>query len=123
MTKADRTLRLCATTETEIDMLEVPKGLDAIDVVFGVRPPLPAWDDIPGEFKCSRNEYARVASSLFFNGGRLSDFGLTIKDELDDGDVMRALRACLGSFDPKHEHKEAGVAYMLSQWCNGKPSA
>lgn len=104
-------------------MLEVPKGLNALDVAFGVKPPLPTWDEIPDEFKRSSNKYARVASSLFFNGGRLADFGLEVKDGLDDGDVMRAIRTCLGSFEPKHEHKEAGVAFMLSQWCDGEPNA
>ena len=27
-----------------------------------------------------------------------------------------AIAAILASFEPKHEHKEAGAAYLLSQW-------
>jgi hypothetical protein len=35
---------------------------------------------------------------------------------IDPAKAMRHLRAILGSFEPKHEHKEAGVAYLMSQW-------
>lgn len=30
--------------------------------------------------------------------------------------VHRHISACLGSYEPKHEHKIAGVAYLLSLW-------
>jgi len=41
---------------------------------------------------------------------------LTPKDGVDVKKAMRALKAALGSFEPKHEHKMAAVGYMLSQW-------
>jgi methenyltetrahydromethanopterin cyclohydrolase len=100
--------------------LAVPK-LSPVDVAFPANPPLPAWDEIPEQFKRGSNDYARVARALFSNGATLSDCGLRVKDGLDAGDVMDVLCACLGSFRPKHEHKMAGVAYMLSEWCDGKP--
>jgi hypothetical protein len=96
-------------------MLAIPELNDA-QVTFGSKPPLPAWGDIPAEFKRSSNPFAHIASKLFFEGGKLADFGLTAKPGVDVSKAMRAIKCCLGSFDPSHEHKEAGVAYMLSQW-------
>ena len=96
-------------------MLTVPEVSD-IDAAFPVNPPLPEWDDIPEEFKQWHNDFAKIAAMLFYNGGKLSDHGLTPKGDLDEIKAIRAIRACLGSFEPKHEHKMAGVAYMLSEW-------
>ena len=38
------------------------------------------------------------------------------KDGVDNKKAMAAISAILRSFDPKHEHKEAGVAYLFSEW-------
>ena len=34
----------------------------------------------------------------------------------DTNKAIRHLKAILVSYDPKHEHKEAGVAFLLSEW-------
>lgn len=100
-------------------MLTIPKITDP-ELVFPANPPLPAQEDIPAEFWQPGNEWAKVATSLFFYGGDIhQDYGLRFRDGLSDierYDAMRAVRACLGSFGVQHEHKEAGVAYMLSEW-------
>lgn len=103
-------------------MLPVPE-LSDLDVNFPAKPPLPEWKDIPEEFKRYSNPFAQIASELFFKGGKLADYGLTPKEGVDIGKATRAIRSCLGSFDPKHEHKEAGVAYMLSEWFDRAPVA
>lgn len=96
-------------------MLKIPDLVDA-DVVFGNIEHLPPYNAIPNEFKSSRNPFAEIATRLFFQGGRLSDFGLTPKPGVDLEKASRAVKATLGSWEPKHEHKEAGVAFMLSEW-------
>lgn len=99
-------------------MLNIPEVSD-LQAILGTMlyAPLPAWDDIPPEFKSHPGTpFNRIVSTLFFNGGKLSDHGLTPKPGVDQRKAMRAIKACLGSFEPKHEHKEAGVAYMLSEW-------
>jgi hypothetical protein len=67
-----------------------------------------------------------IASQLFFHGGRLPDHGIDLRSDLSQekrDNAFRALQACLGSFAPKHEHKIAGVAYLLSEWCEPAPDA
>ncbi len=97
-------------------MLDIPEVSDG-NMLFGQNIPLPAWDDIPEKFhRYGGTPFNKIASTLFFEGGRLSDFGLTPKDGVDQDKAMRAIRCCLGSFEPKHEHKEAGVAFMFSEW-------
>ena len=100
-------------------MLPIPEVTD-VDVAFPARPPLPAWDDIPKDFWRHGNEWAEIVSRMFFEGGSLADFGITPKAGVDLKAAMRAIRVCLGSFEPKHEHKTAGVAYMLSEWFDKK---
>jgi hypothetical protein len=96
-------------------MLAIPEVSDG-DMIFGQNIPLPAWDSIPEEFKgCNATPFNEVVSTLFFEGGRVSDF-LTPKEGVDVSKALRAIKCCLGSFEPKHEHKEAGVAFMLSEW-------
>ena len=65
--------------------------------------------------------YEEVVSRIFFRGGALADFGLSIKGSIDRAQAMTAISALLRSFDPKHEHKTAVVAWCLSEWCNGTP--
>ena len=39
-----------------------------------------------------------------------------VNEYIDPEAVNRHTRACLRSFEPRHEHKIAGVAYLLSLW-------
>ena len=99
-------------------MLDIPEVSDAA-VAFPTTTPLPAWEDLTEDFQRGRGEaepWHRIVSKIFFEGGRLSDFGLTPKDGVDVNKAMRAILVCLGSWEPKHEHKTAGVAFMLSEW-------
>lgn len=38
------------------------------------------------------------------------------KEGIDSEAARRHLRAVMGSFEPKHEHKIAGVAWLMSLW-------
>jgi hypothetical protein len=70
-----------------------------------------------------RTPYHKAASGLFFRGGRLSDYGLQWKPGIDRTKAMRAIKALLCSFEPKHEIKEATVAYAFREWCDVLPAA
>ena len=64
-------------------------------------------------FNKSSNPYNDLASNLFFKGGKLN-----FKEGLDPVFKERAtryLRAYMGSFAPRHEHKEAVCALILSE--------
>lgn len=102
--------------------LEVPK-IDALSVAFGDIKHMPKYADVPEDFKRSSNPFVRAVSSWFFSGAKSAPNGLTIdgttytaKPGIDAKDALHAIKAVLGSFEPKHEHKEAACAFMLSEW-------
>ena len=51
----------------------------------------------------------------FFNG-LPSTTTFNLRDGIDRSSAIRHLGAIQGSFQPKHEHKEAAVAYLASLW-------
>lgn len=76
---------------------------------------LPAWDDIPEDFKRERDSgWTGLASTWFAKG--LDSGGLVPRPGLDKTKALRHLAAIMGSFEPKHEHKIAGVGYLMSLW-------
>ena len=97
--------------------LPIPE-LSDLEVAFPDKAPILPWDALPEEFRrdWSHNAWCDIASRFFYKGGSLDEFKLTPKDGVDVKKAMRALKAALGSFEPKHEHKMAAVGYMLSQW-------
>lgn len=74
---------------------------------------LPPWAEIPNEFK-DGNEWTEAAAGIFYSGAKKKAFHP--KDGVDAEKAFRMVRACLGSFEPQHEHKIAGVGYMLSEF-------
>jgi hypothetical protein len=92
---------------------------DAITVAFGAnekdyltREQLGDWYGFPG------TPYHKAAQGLFYKGGKLADYGLALKPEIDAAKAMNAIRALLGSWAPKHEVKIGTVAVALHQWCH-----
>jgi hypothetical protein len=74
---------------------------------------LPPMADIPEEFP-SRAEFEGVACRWFFLGLKKPVF--YPKEGVDPKKAFRVLQACIGSYEPKHEHKITGVAYLMSEW-------
>ena len=117
------------------DFYMEPKPISGADMAFGPRNInewLPAWEDIPDEFKpgswssvngvkhYSSNVSDRAAkflnfvSDAFFLG--LAELKLDPKEGVDPNVAWGHIRACMSSWDPKHEHKESGCAFLLSLW-------
>lgn len=95
----------------------VPEISD-LDLAFPARAMewLPPMNEIPEQFKNpnSKEKWNRLFNDAFCFG--LSDLSLVPKDGINPAKAWRVVRACVGSFAPKHEHKEAGCAYLLSEW-------
>lgn len=93
----------------------LPIEIDGADVAFGGQAMqiLPPYDAIPDEFKRENNPWAKWSGDWFFKG--LERYPVA-NDGIDLGLAMRNLSAVQRSFEPKHEHKEAGVAYLASLW-------
>lgn len=76
---------------------------------------LPAYNLIPEEFRRNRTRWNKLVDT-WFACGLIGDDVPKIKEEFDQTTVWRHLRACMGSYQPRHEHKTAGVAYLMSLW-------
>lgn len=65
-------------------------------------------------FRCGSNTpYNKLFNQLFFSGGTL-DFKEDLNEDFKDK-ALPYLRAFMGSFEPKHEEKEAVSALLLSE--------
>lgn len=96
-------------------MWDKPKEINNLNPfqydVIGVY--LPEMADIPDEFKRPNNKWCKLVSKLFFLGGELP----SVKSGIDENLAYSNLNAILSSWQPLLEHKESGVAYLMSLWC------
>jgi hypothetical protein len=74
---------------------------------------LPRMSEIPEEFHRSNHPWCRWQQQWFFKG---LDSVPVAKPGVDSRMAMANLACVQGSWEPKHEHKEAGVAYLASLW-------
>lgn len=80
---------------------------------------LPPLEDIPTEFRNIYNEWCKIASKIFYEGMLISKSTIIRKPHITDeiiSDCWGQLAACSASYEPKHEHKISGMAYLLSLW-------
>ncbi|QNM95443.1 hypothetical protein [Chitinimonas koreensis] len=95
-------------------------SVSQLEEAFGTDRLLPAWENIPEDFRSGRNVYKDILEALFFGHsmppGRLK-FLLGFDDDAAPSDLNTCVRAHLKSWAPKHEHKMAGIAYMMSLVC------
>jgi len=95
-----------------------PQPVSDVELVFPAsvvdRGLFPKEEDVPEAFFDRENPWAMFARR-WFNEGCSTD-SLIPKFGIDKGQAIRHLKVCMGSFAPRHEHKIAGVAYLLSQW-------
>lgn len=77
---------------------------------------MPEYPAIPEEFKDrnTNNKWLEFQRTWFFRGIKSS--GLVPKPGIDMNEALRHLQAIQSSYEPKHEHKEACVAYLASLW-------
>jgi len=99
---------------------DTPVEVSDVDLAFGagvIGKFMPEWPEIPKRLK-SRTNANGIVSTWFFNGLDPKTVFHT-KEGIDFKMAIRQIRACMRSFDPKHEHKEAGVAFLLEQFFDG----
>lgn len=91
------------------------ESISDIEMAFSADRLLPAWDDIPPEFR-KGNQYTKMAEAIMY-GWPLPEGTIEIKDGFTPEMLNRAVTSHLQSYGPKHEHKIAGVGYMMSRAC------
>ena len=95
--------------------MKTPIKLEQFEMAFGGRAMdiLTAMMDIPEEFHDVSNKWHHLASTWFFRGLKARP---AVKPGIDANDALANIQTALRSFEPKHEHKMAGVAYLMSMW-------
>lgn len=99
-----------------------PKEVDDVHLAFPVNIDewLPSWDEIPEDFREGLSDQAhkwrKFQGDWFFGG--LMDVEVDLKEGIDEKTAWRHLGTIQGSYDPKHEHKVAAVAWLASLWFN-----
>jgi hypothetical protein len=109
-------LKKQAVAETIFKPPFSPAAISALDMAFPahvIGKYLPLWDDIPEEFRKRGNKWTKLVDHWFALGLKNTP---NTKEGLDSISVWRHLKTCMGSREPKHEHKVAGVAYLMSLW-------
>jgi hypothetical protein len=106
-----------AMNTQQTDKWATPTVIDDATMAFpaSVSHLMPSQSEIPADFhRYHGNRWLQFQSDWFFKGIKLS--GLRAKDGIDLRAALRHLGAIQGSFEPKHEHKTAAVAYLASRW-------
>ena len=95
-------------------MRAVP-DISQVAIAFGDIKHLPPMKEIPEEFHRGRTKWNDLFGRWFYSGlpGTTEFYP---KEGVDPQKAIRAVQAIMCSFEPKHEHKEAGVAFLLSEW-------
>ncbi|MBO9428127.1 hypothetical protein [Sulfitobacter sp. R18_1] len=76
----------------------------------------PPLDAMPEEYQRGRADGCKIASSLFYGGGKMSDFGRVVKEGVDNTQFLLTLRSLLSSFAPKHEQKMAAAGLLIDTY-------
>ncbi len=98
-----------------------PQVVDRITMAFPanvVGSLLPVRPDVPDDFRSNwhhdSHPWCGLVNKWFSTGFDASL--LKEKEGIDRDAAFRHLKACMGSFEPKHEDKIAGVAWLMSKW-------
>lgn len=94
-----------------------PKVVDQAMMTFpaNVSDMLPVYAELHADFRTDEHPMCEVANH-WFRYGLKQGVKLYPKPEISGEEVFRHLSCCMGSFQPKHEHKIAGVAFLLDLW-------
>lgn len=103
------------------DGFDQPRVVSAVELAFPARVAhlMPRYEDIPAEFRTHYGTresapWIRFQSDWFFKG--TSKDSLKPRDGVDADTAWRHLAVIQGSFEPRHEHKAAAVAWLASRW-------
>lgn len=98
------------------DRYAVPQLVDDVLMAFptGLGALLPPLDAIPADYP-HRQEWLSF-QRRWFAGTLPSHFEIEAIEGIDAAAAGRHLAVIQRSFEPKHEHKEAAVAWLASRW-------
>lgn len=103
----------------DVNDFSEPTEVSDIDLAFpaSVEHLMPVYETIPAEFNLynGTSPFCKIQSKWFYEG--LKDETMPpAKPGIDTTKAIRHLACIQRSFEPKHEHKAAAVAYLMSLW-------
>jgi hypothetical protein len=107
----------CYRKGAHVVNVSAPQGMSVADAAFPAQvigKLLPFYEDIPEEFRRDDTPWNALVNEWFFRGLKGATF--KAKDGIDRSKALAHVDACMRSFQPSHEHKTAGCAYLLSCW-------
>lgn len=93
----------------------LPISVDKLDETFGGKAMeiLPPMSEIPEAFKQDSNPWVKWQTDWFYRGlEKLPQ----AKEGIDRDLALANLKCVQSSWEPKHQHKKAGVAYLAHLW-------
>jgi hypothetical protein len=101
----------------EMTMFPINGKLTKLDIAFpaSVGHLMPAWNDLPEEYRDGWHRSSGIAERWFYQGLPVGT-EFVPRDGVDVTQAMAQLKCILGSFEPKHEHKIAAVNFLLNEW-------
>ena len=107
---------MSATTHTP-GKWSKPQAAEDLSLAFGgeMAKLLPGRSLIPDDFWHGRTPWNKFVDRWFFSGIP-NGAAFRCKGGVDGNTAIRHLRAIMSSFEPKHEHKTGGVAWLMSLW-------
>jgi hypothetical protein len=103
------------------DGFDQPTDVPAVALAFGgdMSILMPDYATVPEDFKRWRGQgaaapWCEFVTDWFFKGVQLAR--LTPRTDVDPKTAINHAKAIMASWEPKHEHKEAAVAWLLSRW-------
>lgn len=80
-----------------------------------IRDMMPAEAEIPDDFWDGSNPWVKLSRRWFFDGVGADD-KFYARDGIDPETAYRHLSCIQRSWQPRHQHKEASVAFLASLW-------
>jgi hypothetical protein len=77
---------------------------------------LPPISEVPKEFQDNPGPWLPFINTVFFRGWDGLDPVLIRKEGVDSQKAWTQIQTVLGSYEPKHEHKTMGAAWLASLW-------
>jgi len=99
-------------------MFPIDMTLTAADVAFPatVSHLMPKHGDIPRDHE-NRDLWRKLFNDWFYSG--LTSLNLQPRAGVNETAALRHVKCVMGSYEPKHEHKTAAFAWLMSQWFSG----
>lgn len=100
-----------------VEQWRTPRPVSDVTLAFPARvigSYMPTWEELPEQFQQRASGYESLASHVCFYAVELRPE--TLIEGIDANAASRHLCTVSRSFEPKHEHKEAALAFLLSLW-------